>query len=213
MATTWVPEPLVSAFLAECQQEYEAGDVWRAWEAYAVASTYGQAIPAWVVAYLAATADALTALHRDPRPRKDDRLAAAVTRALRLTPKGRGTLVTRRHQAEKATALATDVALLVADGHTEYLAIEHVAKFHRLGTTTVREAYKAARARREALDGVSYVQLLRTMVVTQGYQPGSRIEGCSYPTEPRRAWTIEALEPGETEDVMRARLRLEPPPA
>jgi hypothetical protein len=214
-AHTFIPPELIPTYLQDCQRAFKAGDVWRAWEACFLATRYrhnGLPMPEWVLAYLEQAAGALTMLSLDVTPRPPGpSLHAAVTRALGLTADGRGTPRSRRYGAERAAALAVDVALLLPKaGGKEHAAYTAVAKFHRVGLTTVRDAYKVALARRDRLDGRVTLALQRDMADT--LQAGSIVPWEQYPKGPLRTLIVESLQPsGRSDGLVRVAFRLEPP--
>ena len=108
MTAEWILPPwfisLLPGWLADCQRAYEAGDGWRAWEAYELAAScepWGVPMPTWVTAYLRGVARALDALSRGQDRLTGPRLQAAIARTLGLTARGRGTLKARRQRGER----------------------------------------------------------------------------------------------------------------
>lgn len=212
-----IPPELIPDYLEHCREAFEAGDVWMAWEACFLAARYrhhGLPMPEWVLEYLEHAAGALAALSVTPDPpQPGPPRNAAIARALGLTTDGRGTVRDRYHQDEKERALATDVALILPSlNGREFAAYNAVASFHQLSESTVRDAYKAAVARGDRLDGLTVGVVMPDMVRNQALQVGGSIEGWQYPKGPRRTWIVEAMRPGTGGATIRVLCRLNPPP-
>jgi hypothetical protein len=208
-----LPPHAVPTYLDLCREGFEAGDPWRAWEAYNLAACYKLPIPPWVGAYLERVAAGLTQLSLDVDPPTGDRLLRAVTRTLGLTVTGRGALTRRRETVARNAALATDVALLVAAGHDLYLAAECASTFHGVRKTTAYNAYKAAQARGDPrLDNLQGMLVPPEVVLAQAWQqPGARITGVHYPGEPLRTWRVVRIDSVDGGQLLRVWTRLEAP--
>lgn len=167
-------DKLIDDMIAARQRLYETqGDPLRVWEAFLCARLAGRAIPAWVLEYLDRAGRALNELSRTEPPW--DQLPRGVLRALEITRPGRGTIFSRRDDAELDTERARYVAALIADGVTRSRAIEVTAEHLNSSRSEVERAYSAAKAR-GGPEPAEKLFSLRRAQFPDGVPDGSTIE-------------------------------------
>ncbi len=111
-----------------------------AWDAILLARAHGEALPQWVMDYLATCAAGIHDLRVESRAGKSIK-PAMIARALGMVSRGRGTVFPGAHESDWFL-IGLDIQIAIEAGNKETFAIEYVAQANGIGKSKARNAWK-----------------------------------------------------------------------
>ncbi len=111
-----------------------------AWDAILLARAHGEALPQWVMDYLATCAAGIHDLRVESRAGKSIK-PAMIARALGMVSRGRGTVFPGADESDWL-AIGLQIHTAIEAGNKETYAIEYVAQANDIGKSKARDAWK-----------------------------------------------------------------------
>ena len=111
-----------------------------AWDAILLARAHGEALPQWVMDYLATCAAGIHDLRVESRAGKSIK-PAMIARALGMVSRGRGTVFPGADESDWFD-IGLQIHTEIEAGNKETFAIEYVAQANDIGKSKARDAWK-----------------------------------------------------------------------